>query len=264
MVTACPRVGIDGDVIMEMLMGTLRKALVVTGDAGVAQGLEGALAGAGFSVVAVADGAQALKTIAAEDQDLVFVDLEGDGAAHSIAKMKALQPWTPVVAIAAGGDRAAGAAAILTKPLTAEAIAAELRRLVQTTPRLADPAETVPAAKRKGGVGRLILSALVAGASAIALPFVALAGVLWIAAERAAAEDETTAGEVGATRILLFFVGPFVALAYMAAMPIVGLRELVRLGERTETAAGRAPGRGLSGFVRHLFVGGRAWIAAAP
>ena len=245
-------------------MGAARKVLVVTDQPGLGQDLGRALASEGFSVVTMADGAHALRAIAAEAYGLVIADAEQSaGGVRLAAEVKAQWPWTPVVVIARDGEQVAGADMVLPKPQTAETIAAEIRRIAQTAPSLAPHAETAPPAKRKGGVGGLVMSALAAGASALALPFVLLAGFAWILAQRAAADDKTASGETTAARVILFLASPFVALLYMGIMPMIGMRELVRLGIAAEASAGHPPGKGLSGLVRHLFAGGRVWLADA-
>ncbi|MDQ2081837.1 hypothetical protein RA307_16755 [Xanthobacteraceae bacterium Astr-EGSB] len=245
-------------------MGAVRKALVVTGETGLGQDLGRALADGGFLVITMPDGAQALKAIAAEVHDLVIIDVDCmPGGQRFVAEFRAQRPWTPVVVIAGAGDEVAGGGMVLHKPLTAETLAGEVRRIIQTAPGLADHVETAPSAKAGGGIGALALSALAAIASAVALPFVLLTGVAWIVAQRAAADDKTAFGETAAVRILLFFASPFVALLYMGIMPMIGMRELVRLGAAAEAGAGHPPGKGLGALVRHLFVGGRVWIADA-
>jgi CheY-like chemotaxis protein len=245
-------------------MGAVRKVLIVADDPGLGRDLEAAFGREGFSAVAMADSAQALKSAVTEGYDLVCVDMDRmPGGQRFAAEFKALWPWTPVVVIAGAGDEVAGGGMVLHKPLTAETLAGEVRRIIQSAPGLADHVETAPSAKAGGGIGALALSAFAAIASAVALPFVLLTGVAWIVAQRAAADDKTAFGETAAVRILLFFASPFVALLYMGLMPMIGMRELVRLGAAAEAGAGHPPGKGLGGLVRHLFVGGRVWIADA-
>jgi CheY-like chemotaxis protein len=245
-------------------MGAVRKVLVVADDPGLGHDLETAFAREGFSVVAMADSAQALKAAVSEGYDLVCVDVDGMPRGRRFAaEFTAQLPWTPVVVIVGPGEQQSGGGMVLAKPLTAEALSGEVRRIVQTTPRLAGPVETAPSAKPKGGIGALVLSALAATASLVALPFVLLTGVAWIVAQRAAADDKTGFGETAAARIVLFFASPFVALVYMGIMPMIGMRELIRLGAAAEAGAGHPPGKGLGALVRQLFVGGRVWIADA-
>jgi CheY-like chemotaxis protein len=245
-------------------MGAVRKVLVVADDSGLAHDIEAAFAREGFSVVVVADSAQGLKAAAAESYDLVCVDVDRmPGGQRFVAEVGTLQPWTPVVVITAEGAPAGRGDLVLCKPLTAETLTGEVRRIIQATPSLADHVETAPSTKAKGGIGALALSAFAAIASVVALPFVLLTGFAWIVAQRAAADDKTAFGETAAVRILLFFASPFVALLYMAIMPMIGMRELVRLGAAAEAGEGHPPAKGLGGLVRHLFVGGRVWIADA-
>jgi hypothetical protein len=127
---------------------------------------------------------------------------------------------------------------------------------------LAGYTETAPSSKRKGGLGGLLLSALVSLGSAIAFPVVAVTGAAWIIAQRAAADSgPLPTGETVAARIVLFFASPFVALFYMGIMPMIGMRELIRLGAEAEVRAGGKPRTGITGMVSHLMAGGRVWIA---
>jgi hypothetical protein len=174
-----------------------------------------------------------------------------------------------VVVIVGEGDeaagrraQAAGAALVLHKPVSAQALADGTRQVLMSNRVLAAYAETAPSSPRKGGVGGLILSALVALGSAIAFPVVALTGTAWIVAQRAAADSgPLPTGETVAARIALFFASPFVALFYMGIMPMVGMMELMRLGAEAEARAGGKPRTGITGMVRHLIAGGRVWIA---
>jgi CheY-like chemotaxis protein len=252
-------------------MATVRKVLVVGSEPGLGQDIERALTETGCSVVAMANGAEALKAIASENYGLVFADAAapGLGGIGMAAQVKAQQPWIPVVVIVGEGDaaagrraQAAGAALVLRKPVSAQALADGIGQVMASSQALAGYAETAPASKQKGGLGGLMLSALVSLGSAIAFPAVAATGVAWIVAQRAAADSgPSPSGNTVAARILLFFASPFVALFYMGIMPIVGMMELIKLGVAAEARAGAKPRTGVAGMISHLIAGGRVWIA---
>jgi CheY-like chemotaxis protein len=253
------------------IMTTVRKVLVVADEPSLGQSLDRALTEAGCSVVTMANGAEALKTIATADYDLIFADAAapGLGGIEIAAQVKAQLPWTPVVVIVGEGDAAAGRRAqavgtdlVLHKPVSAQALADGTRQVLTSNWALAGYAETAPSPKRKGGLGGLMLSAIVSLGSAIAFPAVALTGVAWILAQRAAVDSgPSPTGETVAARIVLFFASPFVALFYMGIMPVIGMMELIKLGAAAEAREGRKPRTGIAGMISHILTGGRIWIA---
>jgi CheY-like chemotaxis protein len=252
-------------------MAAVRKVLVVEDEPGLGQNLDRALTESGCSVVTLVNGAEALKAIAIGNFDLVFADAAapGLGGIEIAAQVKAQRPWTPVVVIVGAGDaaagrraQAAGADLVLHKPVSAQALADGTGQVLTSNRALAGYAETAPSPQRKGGLGGLVLSGLVSLGSAIAFPVVALTGVAWIIAQRAATDSgPSPTGETVAARIVLFFASPFVALFYMGIMPIVGMLELIKLGADAEARAGGKQRTGIPGMISHLMTGGRVWIA---
>lgn len=216
-------------------MGAINKILVVEADPAVGADIERVLAKKALAVVIVANGAEALKMMAAESYAAVFADVDapGMGGCEVAAQVKAQQPWMPVVLIA-GSDavpaQAAGTVGVLRKPLTEDKIEEAARLVVESAPSLAAHAETAPASKSAGGIGSLIAAAFIALFTAIVAPAVAVGGWLWLGLESATREDAASTGRTAVARIFLFFVSPFLALFYMGVMPMIGVMELMKLG----------------------------------
>jgi CheY-like chemotaxis protein len=193
-------------------MTALRKVLVVDDDPVVHKSFDRVLSGRGYAVITAADGEEALSKLAAEKYDIVYTDIRMPGMSglEVAEQVKAREPWTPVVIITGyGSDEAearakqAGVVGFLHKPLTPEMIE--------------DSAET-------------------ALAEAAAAP----APVEAAAVEAAPLPERATVAGV-AKNILLFLAAPFFALAYIIALPFVGLGILavlaVRAAARNETMA---------------------------
>lgn len=190
-------------------MDAVRKVLVVDDDPVVAKSFERVLSGKGYAVITAADGEEALNKLRSENYDVVFTDIKmpGMNGIEVAERVKASQPWLPVVIVTGYGSasnearaRELGVAGFLQKPLSPEMIENSAREAVQRAAEatLPPPAADIPA-----------------GMSAPAdVPFVA----------PGAART--------AKNVALFAAAPFIGLAYALAFPIVGLVLLARLGVR--------------------------------
>lgn len=177
-------------------MEAVRKVLVVDDDPVVGKSFERVLSHQGYAVISAADGEQALDRLQREDYDVVYADIKMPGMSgiDVAERLRASQPWLPVVIITGYGSeanearaKAAGVVAFLRKPLSPEMIEASASAAVLRAPLAA----AAPAA---------------ATAVVAALEPVAATGLA------------AFAKNVG-----LFFAAPFIGLAYVIALPFIGI-----------------------------------------
>ena len=112
-------------------MTALRKVLVVDDDAVVRKSFDRVLSGKGYAVITAESGEEALRRLNEEKYDIVYSDIRMPGMSglEVAEKIKARQPWIPVVIITGYGTdiaeeraKAAGVANFLHKPLSPEMI----------------------------------------------------------------------------------------------------------------------------------------------
>jgi CheY-like chemotaxis protein len=173
-------------------MNASRKVLVVDDDPVVRKSFDRVLTGKGYAVITADSGEEALRKLNEEKYDVVYTDIRMPGMSglDVAEEVKTRRPWTPVVIITGYGTeaaearaKAAGVAKFLHKPLSPEMIEDSAR-------------------------------------DALAAPAAAdLATVLAVPAELPAEEESTSALK----NILLFFAAPFIGLAYITLLPLVGL-----------------------------------------
>jgi CheY-like chemotaxis protein len=182
-------------------MTTLRKVLVVDDDPVVGRSFDRVLSGKGYAVITAQDGEEALRKLNSEAYDAVFTDIRMPGMSglEVAERVKARQPWLPVVIVTGYGSEenearaaAAGVSGFLRKPLSPEMIedSAEkacVEKDAKAAPEATEAAGAAPAAEAAGAGSTL-------------------------------------------KNIALFFAAPFVGLAYILAFPIVGLGMLVWMG----------------------------------
>lgn len=211
-------------------MSALHKVLVVDDDPVVGRSFDRVLSERGYAVITAASGQEALDRMAREDYDMVFTDIRMPGmdGIDVAARIKARQPWMPVVIVTGYGTadaqaraREVGVTAFLHKPLSPDAIEATAREALSGTAAAEAP---------------------VAEPAARAVPVestpAAVAETATAAVTSAAATDEPTAtwAEVrtAAARYLrdvgLFIAAPFIGLLYVIAFPFVGLGMLLWAG----------------------------------
>jgi len=187
------------------------------------------------------------------DFDVVFTDIKMPGmdGLEVAESIKARCPWTPVVVITGYGTeenetRASvlGVSGFVRKPLTPEMIESVTLKAVNDGEKRATPAkmpeavvesvsETVektnaPQTNRTVGktIAMLIAAPFIALAYVIALPFIGFYQFAKLAYE-AYAKKYPEAGKLRiaglfAKNVALFLVSPFIALAYVIALPFVG------------------------------------------
>ena len=194
-------------------MNAMRKVLVVDDDPVVSKSFDRVLSRKGYIVVSAENGLEALSKVAHDEYDAVFTDIKMPGmdGIEVAQQMRARRPWTPVVIITGYGSaehearaEAAGVRSFLRKPLSPDMIESSLDAAI---------AEAVaPVAEMPAQAGVAVAEA----------------------APRFAAEADAAAGEVRSVgqfvkNIALFFAAPFIALAYIALFPLLGMVMLARI-----------------------------------
>ncbi len=171
-------------------MSALRKVLVVDDDPVVGKSFARVLSGKGYAVITAANGQEALDKLATESYDLVYTDIKMPGMSglDVAEKVQAERPWTPVVIITGYG----------TDEQEARAKAAGVKSFLHKplSPEMIE------------GSARDVLAAPVP---------VAEAPVVEAPVEAPAPKGSWL------KNVVLFFASPFVALAYIIAMPFVGI-----------------------------------------
>lgn len=216
-------------------MDAIRKVLVVDDDPVVGKSFDRVLSGKGYAVITARNGEEALNKLRTENYDVVFTDIKmpGMNGLEVAERVKASQPWLPVVIITGYGTdanearaKAAGVSGFLRKPLSPEMIEGSARDAVLESAAAAAPAEMSVAA---------------------AVPVTAMP-----------AQDATPATVATFVKnIALFIAAPFVGLAYLIAFPFVGLGMLAWMGGRALMKY--RPARQIAGVVRNV-----GFCAAAP
>ncbi len=182
-------------------MSALRKVLVVDDDAVVGKSFNRVLSEKKGYVVTTAQNAhEALKQIREQSFDLVFTDIKMPGmdGVELAERVRASQPWTPVVIITGYGTvenevraKAAGVSDFVRKPLSPEMIeesAAHAMRAAtpDLVPEMTPPIEQV--------------------------------------------HVEVMKKESRIKSIALFLAAPFIGLAYAVMLPLVGMVMLAKVG----------------------------------
>jgi DNA-binding NtrC family response regulator len=184
-------------------MSAQRKVLVVDDDPVVGQSFDRVLSRKGYAVITAANGDEALAKLATETYDIVFTDLRMPGmdGLEVAERVKARQPWTPVVIVTGYGSkpsedraRALGVAEFLNKPLSPEMIEDSAAKALSTAPvaaaqaapAAAPPAEAAPAKKPNmlKNMVLFLLSPFIGLLYAVLLPFVGLGMLAWIAMKK--------------------------------------------------------------------------------
>ena len=181
------------------------QVLVIDDDAVVGRSFDRVLSEKGYEVSTALTGEEALKDMESTDYDVVFTDITMPGmdGIEVAERIKAKCPWTPVVVITGYGTdeneaRASvlGVSGFVRKPLTP----AMIERI--TLKALQEPVELNEAANEPEA------------------PAEAMAELSSSALQ--------TAGRI-AKNIGLFIAAPFIALAYVIALPVVGFYMFAKL-----------------------------------
>jgi len=187
-------------------MNTKLQVLVIDDDAVVGRSFDRVLSQKGYDVSTALSGEEAMKDIENTDYDVVFTDIKMPGmdGIEVAERIKAQCPWTPVVVITGYGTeeneaRASvlGVSGFVRKPLTPEMIENITLKALQEP--VAEPVAANEPETPVETVEEVKTSAL------------------------------RTAGRI-AKNIGLFFAAPFIALAYVIALPAVGFYMFAKLG----------------------------------
>ena len=186
------------------------QVLVIDDDAVVGRSFDRVLSEKGYEVSTALSGEEALDTIENTEFDVVFTDIKMPGmdGLEVAERIKARCPWTPVVVITGYGTeeneaRASvlGVSGFVHKPLTPEIIES-------VTLKALDDAETAEMAVESEAE-----------------------------AEVQPVDDNDVLRKTGifAKNVGLFFAAPFIALAYIIALPFVGFYMFAKLGYQAWT-----------------------------
>jgi len=193
-------------------MNTKLQVLVIDDDAVVGRSFDRVLSEKGYEVSTALSGEEALDTIENTEFDVVFTDIKMPGmdGLEVAERIKARCPWTPVVVITGYGTaeneaRASvlGVSGFVHKPLTPEIIESITLKALSETEKAEDQdskAEMAAEAELD-----------------VEVKTVKEAGVL--------RKTGIFAKNVG-----LFLAAPFIALAYIIALPFVGFYMFAKLG----------------------------------
>ncbi|HEY5774770.1 MAG TPA: response regulator [Xanthomonadales bacterium] len=238
-------------------MNTKLQVLVIDDDAVVGRSFDRVLSGKGYQVVTALSGEEAMDTMSKRDFDIVFTDIRMPGmdGLEVTKSIKARCPWTPVVVITGYGteeneSRASvlGASGFVRKPLTPEMIESITLKAVSEAEKhpapIASDEEVIVAAKpadvRKNTrtlaktITMTFAAPFIALAYVIALPFIGFYQIAKLAIEAYAKKHPTAAGKLRIAgrfvkNVGLFLVSPFIALAYVIALPFVGFFMFTKL-----------------------------------
>jgi len=236
-------------------MSALRKVLVVDDDPVVGKSFDRVLSARGYAVITAANGQEALNKLSRENYDVVFTDIRmpGMNGLEVAERVKASQPWLPVVIVTGYGTEAnearaeaAGVCGFLHKPLSPAMIESStqqalLEKDAAAGPQPAAEATEVGAAPQPVAAGKdsalknialFIAAPFVGLAYILAFPFVGLGMVVWMGAKAAARHRLTAKIGLIAKNIGLLMVSPFIGLAYVLLFPFIGLAILAWMGVR--------------------------------
>ena len=192
-------------------MSALRKVLVVDDDAVVGKSFNRVLSEKkGYVVTTVENAHEALKQIREQSFDVIFTDIKMPGmdGVELAERVKASQPWTPVVIITGYGTKenearakAAGVTEFVRKPLSPEMIEeSAAHALLEPTPAITPELMARPIEEVHVDVPKK---------------------------------------ESRIKNIALFLAAPFIGLAYAVMLPFVGMVMLAKVG--LQALAKKAP-----------------------
>ena len=169
-------------------MEATKKVLVIDDDPVIGRSFQRVLnGGKGYAVISAASGAEALDRLSREDYDVVYADIKMPGmdGLEVTERIKATRPWLPVVIVTGYGSDAnearakeLGVAAFLRKPLSPEMIEGSAREALR---REAEVETRSSAALFAKNVGLFIAAPFIGLAYVVAMPFVGLGLLGWLA-----------------------------------------------------------------------------------
>jgi len=235
-------------------MTAIRKVLVVDDDPVVRKSFDRVLSGKGYAVITAENGEEALTKLGQEKYDVVYTDIRMPGMSglEVAEKVKARQPWTPVVIITGYGNdaaearaKAAGVANFLHKPLSPELIegsAQDAMTAPAVEPEAKAVSEEAPAAAAGGVVGLVknialfVAAPFIGLAYIVALPFVGIGALAYFAWSAGNKDGKFKAFAVALKHVAMVMAAPFFGLAYMILFPFIGIALLLWMGSKAALA----------------------------
>ncbi len=233
-------------------MKTQRKVLVVDDDPVIARSFDRVLSRKGYAVITARDGEEALRKLRDEKYDVVFTDIKMPGMSgiEVAERIKATQPWLPVVIVTGYGTEenearaeAAGVAGFLRKPLSPEMIEGSAKKALleraatETAPERVEaavelhPEPAKPELRSAWKSIALLLAAPVIGLVYIlAGPFIGLGMLAWMGTRELAKHRATRKVAHFIKDVGLFLAAPFIGLLYAVLFPFIGLGMLAWMG----------------------------------
>lgn len=233
-------------------MKTLPRVLVVDDDPVIAKSFDRVLTSKGYAVITAGDGEEALRKLKNESYDVVFTDIKMPGmdGVEVAERIKASQPWLPVVIITGYGTQAnetragaAGVSGFLRKPLTPDMIEDSVHMaLLETGAAAIEPTAAVATPESEHAANSIALfaknvvlfiaSPFIGLAYALAFPFIGLGMLAWFGTKALKNSQVLHKAASLMTHVGKFIVAPFIGLAYVLVFPFVGLGMLAWLGTK--------------------------------
>jgi len=229
-------------------MDAIRKVLVVVDDPVVGKSFDRVLSGKGYAVITARNGEEALRKLRNETYDVVFTDIKmpGMNGLEVAERVKASQPWLPVVIVTGYGTnayetraKAAGVSGFLHKPLSPEMIEGSARKaLLEKAPAAA--AETTATAssavaEKENVVKNIALffaAPFIGLAYLLAFPFIGLGMLAWAGGRELMKYRVVRKIAVFMKHCSFLIAAPFIGLAYIVALPFIGIAMLTWTGAR--------------------------------
>lgn len=276
-------------------MTALRKILVVDDDPVVGKSFHRVLSqDKGYVVITAHNAAEALERMREQEYDLLVTDIKMPGmdGVELAERVRARQPWTPVVIVTGFGSadneqraRAAGVSAFVHKPLSPEMIeeaAIHARHIPEASmaavaaaamPVLQAQEEVATQESRARNIALFFAAPFIGLAYALMLPWV---GAAMLLAQGVKALAQHAEGPALAPRLAMLALAPFIGLAFAILLPVVGLAMLAWTGRHVllqtlslrgiakVAAVAFAPLLGLAYFLFLPLIGTLAflWVAA--
>lgn len=218
-------------------MNVVRKILVVDDDPVVSKSINRVLASKGYAVISAQNGEEALSKLDSEKYDLVFTDIKMPGMSglEVAERVKASQPWLPVVIVTGYGTdayearaAAAGVAGFLRKPLSPEMIEGSTDKALQES-HAPQASATVAAevsgpivevekqASRVKNVALFLAAPFIGLLYMVAMPFVAGGMLAWFGGKALVKKVPIV------KPIAMTLAAPFLGLAMIVAAPFIGI-----------------------------------------
>ena len=259
----------------------LHKVLVVDDDPVVGKSFNRVLTQKGYVVVTAANAQEALSKVQEGEYDVVFTDIKMPGMSgiELAERLRIERPWTPVVIVTGYGstanqDRAAaaGVSSFLQKPLSPEMIEGSLTKALldavpAVLPGLVEAAapQAVASESQLKKVGLFMAAPFIGLAYAVALPFVGLGALGWMAIKAFARSSAPAKLLTFTKNVALFIAAPFLGLLYAMLLPVVGTATLAWMGAKAlrRNAAAMRVVKFIGALIAAPFIG-LAFILALP